>query len=47
MTKTQHENVMLVADRHWWFVGRQSIIRHVLHEYVEPNADRVVVEVGC
>jgi SAM-dependent methyltransferase len=35
------------ASRHWWFVGRRHILSTLLKALVCPDAQRLVVEVGC
>jgi len=40
-----HKNAAY-EDRHWWFLGRRSIIKKVLDDLSLPNKARIL-EVGC
>jgi SAM-dependent methyltransferase len=36
-----------IEDRHWWFVGRRSIVKRLLERVVPPRPDALVIDVGC
>lgn len=36
-----------IEDRHWWFTARRRILVRVLEEYLTPDPEKLVVEVGC
>src|ERR1700682_110009 len=36
-----------IEDRHWWFVARREILRRVVRAVVPPDADNIVLDVGC
>lgn len=35
-----------MEERHWWFLGRRTILRTLLHELILPSKDRLIVDVG-
>lgn len=35
-----------IEDRHWWFVGRRSIVKHILLSLTLPSAPRIL-DLGC
>lgn len=34
-------------DRHWWFVGRRSIIRSLIHSHAPESGKLRILEAGC
>jgi SAM-dependent methyltransferase len=48
MEKTVYKEINQIAERHWWFRGRQRIFEHILRSFVPVN-DKYenVLDVGC
>ncbi|MDP8999429.1 MAG: class I SAM-dependent methyltransferase [Myxococcota bacterium] len=36
-----------LEDRHWWFLGRRTIVQRLLERVVPPRPDALVIDVGC
>lgn len=36
-----------MEERHWWFLGRRTILKTLLHELLPPSRDRLIIDVGC
>lgn len=36
-----------LENRHWWFLGRRSIFKELLHAVCPPSPSRLLVDVGC
>jgi SAM-dependent methyltransferase len=34
-------------ERHWWFIGRQRIVRQLLDKWLPPLEARRILDVGC
>jgi len=36
-----------IEQRHWWFVARRRILRHLVAQVLPPSPDTTVVDIGC
>lgn len=47
MQLAQFQAHAAMEERHWWFLGRRTILRTLLHALVPPSKDKLVIDVGC
>jgi len=36
-----------LEDWHWWFVGRQNMVRNLLQKFVGPGDNHRILDIGC
>ncbi len=47
MREAQYELHADIEERHWWFLGRRTIVRRLLERVVPPRQGALVIDVGC
>jgi SAM-dependent methyltransferase len=47
MEKVLYRQYYEIEDRHWWFVGRKTIVLGLLDDYLAWGSERVALDAGC
>jgi SAM-dependent methyltransferase len=47
MHRAHFDVVADVDQRHWWFLARRRIVRDVLTSLLPPDANTIIIDVGC
>ena len=50
MHEDVYRDMFEVEDRHWWYSGKQRIVRNLLARYLAPRANgekQRVADLGC
>lgn len=47
MQDEQFELVAGIEEKHWWFLGRRSIIKRIVRQVLPPSQCGGVIDVGC
>ncbi|OGJ56326.1 hypothetical protein A3D88_01550 [Candidatus Peribacteria bacterium RIFCSPHIGHO2_02_FULL_52_16] len=47
MQLPQFQVLAAIEERHWWFLGRQTIFRSLLQSIVPPHTGKKLIDVGC
>ena len=48
MESNAYQEINLIQDRHWWFLGRKQIIERILNSYLPQNGKfSKSIDIGC
>ena len=47
MKDVEYGRMFEVEDRHWWYLGMETITRAILDRYIAPAAERQLLDAGC